>query len=126
MKRVLIFSLIIISSFITTTGNAQVYIHAKVGFGLPVPGIFCPPPPRVIVYNDPYTSSPGYYQQQECERRDINFRGRGYEKSRYYDRYDDDHYYDHDRRRHDREHYDHDDRDYDHDHGRGWKHHRNW
>jgi len=124
MKRLLLLSLIIPGSLIATTGNAQVYVQARVSFAPLLPRVFCPPPPRVVVYNDPYTISPGYYREQECERGDVYVRGRGYEKVRYYnDRYNDERYYENFRRKHNRD-YDRDDREY--HHGHGWKSQRGW
>ena len=102
MKRVLLLSLVIAGCFIATTGNAQVYFHARVSFAPPLPRIFCPPPPPVMVYNN----YPDYYQPRECERPVVIVRHRGYENDRYYEN---------DRRRNHRDYYDHD-RRYDRNH----------
>ena len=115
MKRLLLVSLIIAGCFIATTGNAQVYVQAKVSFGAPVAHVYYPPPPPVVVYSAP---RPPVYYDQSCERPVVV--RRGYEKVRYYDN---------SYQRND-QYCDRDDRGYRDDrnngHGRKWKKQRNW
>ncbi len=112
---------------------SQVYVNAHVGFGLPVPRVYCDPPP--VVYEEPCPAPAPVYEGYGPGRVVVVDHGYGY----YHDRYD--HrgygrgYRDFDRRDHGRrdddhrgyEHRDFDRRGYDHrDHGRGWEHGRNW
>jgi hypothetical protein len=115
MKRLLLASLILAGCFIATTGNAQVYVHAKIGFGAPVPRVYYPPPPQsVVVYDEPvYYQQPAYYPQQECAR-PIVVRS-GYEKVRYYEN---------NYRNNNRDYCDRDNRNHGHD--RRWKNQKGW
>jgi hypothetical protein len=117
MKRLLLASLIIAGCFIATTGNAQVYIHAKIGFGAPVPRVYFPPPPQqTVVYDEPpvYYQQPAYYPQQEYARPIIVGRN-DYERVRYYEN---------NYRRNNRDYCERDNRYHDHD--RRWKNQRGW
>jgi len=123
MKRLLLASLILAGCFVATTGNAQVYVQAKINFGIPVPHPFCPPPPpRVVVYSDPapvyYTEPAPVYYQQPCER-PVIVRRNDYETVRYYDN---------NYRSNNREYYEREDRGHGHGHGHGhgWKKQRGW
>jgi len=53
MKRLLILAMIAGGSLIATTGHAQVIVHGRIGFGIPVPV----PAPRVY-YSTPYCPQP--------------------------------------------------------------------
>src|SRR5215467_15326954 len=81
MKRLLLLLFVLGGILVSTSSNAQVYVHANIG--LPIPRIFVPTPPPPVVYSDPYAVSPSY---PRCERDRVVVYDRGYARP-YYDNY---------------------------------------
>jgi len=60
-KILLATALIFTGSMIATTSQAQVYVNAHVGFGIPAPRVYIAPP---VVYQDEYAVAPYSYEDE--------------------------------------------------------------
>lgn len=93
MKRLFLILLVITGSMVATSAYSQVYIHARVGFGIPAPRVYCAPPaPPVVTYPEYNTYPDNYsdtysdnYYNDNCRRPVIvtPYRSYGYERYRY-------------------------------------------
>lgn len=92
MKRVLIPLLIIAGVCISTASQAQVYVQAHIGFGVPVHrGYYVPPPPPApVVYEDNY--APAYSDEYAYDNNVIVVGGPGHRYWRRHRDYDDRYY----------------------------------
>ncbi len=116
MKRLFLILLVITGSLVATSAYSQVYVHARVGFGVPAPRVYCAPPvvtyPEYNTYPDNYSYPDNYYYNNydNCRRPVVVTPYRGYERYRsnaypYYERH--------------REHF-YRDRRWEHERGRHW------
>ncbi|HEX4851872.1 MAG TPA: hypothetical protein VFV08_13750 [Puia sp.] len=91
MKRLLLLAFILTGTLVATRSQAQVYVHANVGFGLPAPRVYCEPAPAPVIYSDPYAYPQPVYPRRVIEPVVVGY-GHGYwyghDRYRSYPRYE--------------------------------------